>query len=94
MATVTKLEEMRKDLAEIDAKILALIETRVNASKEIQANKKATNLSITDLGQEEKVLNKIIQTTKLNPNQISKIFKNLIDLSKEEFQKKGGSNFD
>ena len=87
MLTTKELEQMRKDLQGIDKQLLKLLESRVKTSVKIQAAKESSNLPIIDSKQEEKILTNLTSQTTLNSIQVSKVFKNIIELSKSEYQK-------
>ncbi len=92
MITTTELEQMRKDLHDIDNKLLKILETRVNASVKIQGAKESSNFQAIDSEQEKNIITNLISQTSLDSSQVTKIFRKIIDLSKAEFQKEKDQN--
>ncbi|MDR2568153.1 MAG: chorismate mutase [Mycoplasmataceae bacterium] len=79
------LELYRSLLCEIDEKIIELFLKRLELSKKIGAYKKANNLPIFVLAQEEKVLSRVRHAvgTKMSPGSIEEIYKIIMNESKK-----------
>ena len=61
---MNKLEELRKQIDEIDAQIAVLFEKRMHVAKEIGEYKKANNLPVLDFQRELEVISKNLENIK------------------------------
>ena len=78
------MEEYRKQIDEIDKKILALLEERLNVAGEIGKYKDQRNLPITDYLREKRLLSKIVEGSKPEFAMYNKIlFSTIMEISKE-----------
>jgi chorismate mutase len=83
---LSELESVRKEIEEIDNKILALIDKRVNLAERILESKRINGTSINDQKQNEVVINRALNAaTELNLDlgSIKAIFEILIRMSIE-----------
>ncbi|HHV23241.1 MAG: chorismate mutase [Methanosarcina sp.] len=83
---MSELESVRKEIEEIDNKILALIDKRVNLAERILESKRINGTSINDQKQNEVVINRALNAaTELNLDlgSIKAIFEILIRMSIE-----------
>jgi chorismate mutase/prephenate dehydratase len=81
-----KLDDLRKKIDEIDARIVALIAERQSISKEIGKGKHKTNRLIEDRERELRVLKHVrtlARNKKISPSDIEDIYKQIIDASKK-----------
>lgn len=81
-----KLDDLRKKIDEIDARIVELIGERQKISEEIGRGKKQTNELIEDRERELKVLRNVRSLARkinISPNDIESIYRQIIDASKK-----------
>lgn len=79
------LEELRKQLSEIDKKLLDLFEKRMQLSKEIGDLKAKNSILVEDLGTEDQkltILKSLAQTKNIHPDFIEKLWKLIFKESK------------
>ncbi len=78
------IEELRKEINDINEQLLALFIRRMHVSKEVAIYKKENALPILDRKREEEILQKVVDNT---PDELKSFsleyFKKLMDLSKE-----------
>jgi chorismate mutase/prephenate dehydratase len=80
------LDDLRKKIDEIDARIVALIADRVKVAEEIGQDKKEQNKFIEDRQRELRVLEHVRNLAKeknIGPNDIENIYKTIMDISKK-----------
>ena len=80
------LDDLRKKIDEIDARIVELIAERQSISKEIGKGKNKTSKLIEDRERELKVLRNVrglARDKKISPNDIENIYRQIIDASKK-----------
>ena len=79
------LEELRKEIDEIDSELVMLFERRMDVVREVGAYKRAHRLAVYDEKRVEKVLEKV--TSKLRDGShalaLEKVYRALMDVSKE-----------
>ncbi|AKB81173.1 Chorismate mutase I [Methanosarcina barkeri 3] len=83
---MNELEDIRREIEEIDREILALIDRRVNMAERVLESKRINGTSINDQKQNEVVINRALNAaTELNldPGSIKAIFEVLIRMSIE-----------
>ena len=83
---MNELEDIRREIEEIDREILALIDRRVNMAERVLESKRINGTSINDQKQNEVVINRALNAaTELNldPGPIKAIFEVLIRMSIE-----------
>lgn len=86
-----KLEKLRKQIDEIDNRLLFLLEERFRLAKEVKKIKINNSLAIEDKNRELQILNRLkIKAASLNISQkfISKIFQQILAESKKIQRKK------
>jgi chorismate mutase len=86
--TLSKLNDLRQNIQEIDKKLVSLLCERMKLSIRIGQIKKEKNLSIKDPVQEQQVIKNII-TTKHDPlksEDLKNIFDRIIQISRESQQ--------
>jgi chorismate mutase len=80
---MTKLDELRKNIDEIDQKIIALLAQRFKYTEEVGMYKAKNNLNTQDTMRESQQFQKIIQLSEqmgLNPEYSSEIYRRIIDI--------------
>ena len=78
------LEEIRKEISDINDEMLALFVKRMELSAQIAAYKKANGLPTLDRKREEAILQKVADNTTDEFRQFAlEFFRNMMDLSKE-----------
>ncbi|AKB54112.1 MULTISPECIES: chorismate mutase [Methanosarcina] len=83
---MSELEDVRREIEEIDREILALIDRRVNLAERVLESKRINGTSINDQKQNEVVINRALNAaTELNLDlgSIKTIFETLIRMSIE-----------
>jgi chorismate mutase len=83
---LSELEAVRKEIEEIDMKILALIGKRVNLAEKVLESKKINGTSINDRKQNEIVINRALNAAiehNLDVGLVKEIFEILIRMSIE-----------
>jgi len=83
---LSELEDVRREIEEIDREILALIDRRVNLAERVLESKRINGTSINDQKQNEVVINRALHAaTELNLDlgSIKTIFETLIRMSIE-----------
>lgn len=83
---MSELEDVRREIEEIDREILALIDRRVNLAERVLESKRINGTSINDQKQNEVVINRALNAaTELNLDlgSIKTIFETLIKMSIE-----------
>lgn len=83
---MSELEAVRKEIEEIDRKILALIDRRVNLAEKVLESKRINGTSINDQKQNEIVITRALNAaTELNLDvgSVKTIFETLIKMSIE-----------
>jgi len=83
---LSELENVRREIEEIDREILALIDRRVNLAERVLESKRINGTSINDQKQNEVVINRALNAaTELNLDvgSIKAIFETLIRMSIE-----------
>lgn len=83
---MSELENVRREIEEIDREILALIDRRVNLAERVLESKRINGTSINDQKQNEVVINRALNAaTELNLDvgSIKAIFETLIRMSIE-----------
>jgi chorismate mutase len=79
-----QIDELRKQIDNIDRRIVGLIETRLNLAKEIGAIKKAGGMDIEDCKREDEVLKNVAGSTKLDKKFIKDLYGRIIEHCKSE----------
>ena len=78
------LEEIRKEISDINDEMLALFVKRMELSAQVAAYKKANGLPTLDRKREEAILQKVADNTTDEFRQFAlEFFRNMMDLSKE-----------
>jgi chorismate mutase len=77
------IEHYREKIDEVDAKLVELLEKRVDLTKKIGAAKRKKGLPISDAARENSVLSRVTGMTKLNKSFVRKIFEDIITYCKE-----------
>jgi chorismate mutase len=80
---MTKLDELRKNIDEIDQKIIALLAQRFKYTEEVGIYKVKNHLFAQDAQRESQQFQKIIQLSDLNglnPEYSSEIYRRIIDI--------------
>jgi chorismate mutase / prephenate dehydratase len=80
------LDNLRKQIDEMDARIVKLIGERIQITRDIGREKMETGQPIEDKGREQVVLEKVKKlalTENLNPDEVEKIYQRIILASKE-----------
>ncbi|MCC4767379.1 chorismate mutase [Methanosarcina sp. DH1] len=83
---MSELEDVRREIEEIDREILALIDRRVNLAERVLESKRINGTSINDQKQNEVVINRALNAaTELNLDlgSVKSIFETLIRMSIE-----------
>ena len=82
---MNNLENLRREIDEIDKKIVELFEERINIAVKIGEWKKSNKIEIFDSKREEKVIEKAIEAlvNKEYKEKISELFHKLMDISKD-----------
>jgi chorismate mutase len=83
---LSELEDVRREIEEIDREILALIDRRVNLAERVLESKRINGTSINDQKQNEVVINRALNAaTELNLDlgSVKSIFETLIRMSIE-----------
>jgi chorismate mutase len=78
-----KLDELRKNIDEIDQKIIALLAQRFKYTEEVGIYKAKNHLKAQDTNRELQQFQKIIQLSEqngLNPDYSSEIYRRIIDI--------------
>ena len=78
---VKMIEQLRKQIDEIDNKILQLIEQRMKIAEDVAKCKNKNNMPITDSNRENEILEKLAGKTKY-PGLVESVWKALISQSK------------
>jgi chorismate mutase len=80
-----KLADCRKEIDEIDAEIVNLINRRAKAVREVGVLKAKANLPIVDLEREREILRKVCRASSgdLDDDSLVKIFQKIIQQSRE-----------
>lgn len=79
---MNKIQQSRKEIDEVDRKIVELLEKRVKLAEKIGIAKQEAQLEIRDKRREKKVLENICKETILDKNFIENLFKDIIDYCK------------
>lgn len=74
---MTNLDEYRKEIDEIDTKIIALYEARMEVVKKVIAYKLENNIPVLDSSRETKMLDNNL--TKLKNEEFKKYYKDVLD---------------
>ncbi len=78
------LEEIRKEISEINDEMLALFVKRMELSSQVAAYKKANGLPTLDRKREEAILQKVADNTSDELRQYAlEFFRNIMDLGKQ-----------
>ncbi len=78
------LEEIRKEISEINDEMLALFIKRMELSSQVAAYKKANGLPTLDRKREEAILQKVADNTSDEMRQYAlEFFRNIMDLGKQ-----------
>jgi len=77
------IEQLREKIDVIDAKIVKLLEERVDLVRKIGEAKRKHNLPIVDQKRESEVLIKVTEKTKLNQAFVKKLFEAIIVYCRE-----------
>jgi len=77
------IEQLREKIDGVDARILALIEERVELAKKIGTVKKKKGLEITDPKREDEIVRNLMGKTRLNKKFVKKIFQDIISYCRE-----------
>ena len=77
------IEQMRKKIDKIDAKILSLIEERVQVAKKIGESKRRNKQPIYDNKREGEIIGNLTSKTGLNKKFVRKIFESIIQYCRE-----------
>ena len=80
------LEELRKEIDQLDSSIIRSIAERMRVSGVIGEKKKELGMPVEDKGREKVVLEKVkslARAEKLNPGELEKIYLRIISISKE-----------
>jgi chorismate mutase len=80
---MTKLDELRNDIDEIDQKIIALLAQRFKYTEEVGIYKAKNHQNAQDTNREYQQFQKIIQLSEqngLNPEYTSEIYRRIIDI--------------
>ena len=79
------INKIRSQIDHIDDKIISLILKRLQKAQKIGEIKKTLNLPVYDKEREDIIINRLLEKTrnKLNANQIKKILKPIINISKD-----------
>ena len=92
---MSKLEDSRKEIDQINTELVKLLEKRFAAVKGVVEYKKENNLPVFDSAREEEVLNKIsekVSNEELKPY-IKEVFRDVMDVTKvwerDELEKEG-----
>ncbi|MDY2986913.1 MAG: chorismate mutase [Peptoniphilus sp.] len=82
---MNNLENLRREIDEVDKKIVELFEERINIAVKIGEWKKSNKIEIFDSKREEKVIEKAIEAlvNKEYKEKISELFHKLMDISKD-----------
>ena len=83
--TKDNINKIRSQIDHIDDKIISLILERLQKAQKIGEIKKELKLPVYDKKREDIIINRLIEKTKneLNTNQIKKILKPIINISKD-----------
>lgn len=79
------LEDLRRQLDEVDAKIVGLIGERMGIAQEIGKGKRQTNKQVEDKGREEQVLENVRSSARqagINPKDVENIYKQIVNTCK------------
>lgn len=71
------LEELRKEIDEIDTQIIALYEQRMNVVKDVSLYKIANNMQVLDASREAKMLEKNL--AKINNEELKKYYQPVLN---------------
>jgi len=77
------LEELREKIDRVDARIIQLLEERVDLAKKIGEAKRKHNLPISDPKREQEVLIKVTERTRLNKGFVKKLFESIMEYCRE-----------
>lgn len=77
------LEDYRKDIDNIDQKIVSLLDERLNTCKEIGKYKKENNLPVLDSKREEEKIKSIKDNELTNSDLIAQIYEKIMEVSKK-----------
>jgi len=77
------IEEIRERIDKIDSEILALLEERFSLSEEIGKEKRKHKLGISQPQRKRKILENLINSSKLEPWEIEKIWKVIFEISEK-----------
>lgn len=77
------IEEYRKNIDDIDKKIISLLDERLEVCKEIGKYKKENNLDVLDAKREEEKIKSIKEDTCKNSDAIIDIYEKIMDVSKK-----------
>lgn len=81
---ILNLDEIRKEISEINDEMLALFVRRMELSAQVAMYKKANGLPTLDRKREESILQKVADNTSDEYRQYAlQLFKTMMDLSKE-----------
>jgi len=78
-----RLKELREEIDEIDNKLTMLLHKRVETAKKIGEIKKERGLSIKDREREKKVIEKVVDKSRLDEDFIKDIYRRVIDYCRE-----------
>lgn len=89
----TELDELRRAIDSVDARLLELIEERVRLVLEVGAYKKRRNMAVYDPERERRLLDRLTSLAKppLEPDTVRRIFERLIDESRTLEQRYSGA---
>ena len=76
------MESIRKDIEDIDIKILELLNERFKKAELVAKYKKNNNLPILDESREKMLLDKLREKNIINPNYIFPIWNEIFNISK------------
>lgn len=80
---MTKLDELRKNIDEIDQKIIELLAQRFTYTEEVGLYKAQNNLNVQDLNREDQQFHRIMQLSEqngLNPAYSTEIYRRIMDI--------------
>jgi chorismate mutase len=87
-----ELDELRRAIDSIDARLLELIEERIRLVLEVGAHKKRRGIAVYDPDRERRLLERLTALAKppLEPDTVRRIFERLIDESRTLEQRHSG----
>lgn len=87
-----ELDELRRAIDSVDARLLELIQERIRLVLEVGAYKKRRNMAVYDPERERRLLDRLTALAKppLEPDTVRRIFERLIDESRTLEQRHSG----